>query len=126
MRGYWWVAQGTTAGAFDTLQQAVVFADNGVFTSQVNASGRSIPSAAVSSLAGRTVTVKVTASGGAQMKIDLVGSGVTALSTGYLGDAGTVTFVWPANGTGPVRVGAERSSGRRNGLGHADRGALTR
>ena len=102
MRGYWWMQTGTTAGVFDTQQQAVVFANNGAFTRQANAGNRSMPSVSTTAMAGKTVTMKVTATGGAQVRLDLSANGVTALSTGYLGDGGTLTFVWPSNGLVPT------------------------
>jgi len=100
MRGYWWMQTGAAVGLFDTQLQAVVFANNGVFTRQVNTGNRGIPASASNALFGKTVTLRVTATGGAQLNLDLVASGVTTYSSGYLGDGGTVTFVWPA--TSPV------------------------
>ena len=101
MRGYWWMQQGVMAGSFDTLQQAVVFPNNGVFTRQINTTGRSMPTVTTTALAGRTVTLKVTATGGAQMKLDLGNDGVPVLSSGFLGDGGTISFVWPRDGLVP-------------------------
>lgn len=101
MRGYWWMQQGTAAGMFDTQQQAVVFPNNGTFTRQINTTGRSMPTVSTTAMAGKSVTLKVVAAGGAQMKLELASRGTAVLSTGFLGNGATVTFIWPADGLVP-------------------------
>lgn len=102
MRGYWWMAQGSAPGVFDTQQQAVVFPSNGVQTVQANAGNRSMPSVFGTPMVGQPYTLLVTATGGATLKIDLTVGGATVFSTGTLGNGASLTFNWPADGVMPI------------------------
>ncbi len=114
MRGSWYVLSGTTAGVFDTYQQAVVFPDNGQPVLQINSSGRSIPTVGwAAPQPGETFKLVVTASGGASLRLQLLNAGGNLVDSGFLVDGQTLTFQWP--NTTDVWVYVVVSSGAQGG-----------
>ena len=103
MRGTWYVLTGGAPGVFDTWEQAVIFPDNGTFTRQINATGRSIPPCNWAlPEAGRQYRITVKASGNASLQLDLVdGAQVNKFSTGTLKDGQSLVFTWPSSGLSP-------------------------
>ena len=114
MRGSWYVLQGSTAGTFNTWDQAVTFPDNGRLTVQLNSTGRSIPSSLWGSpQANKAYRLQVTASGGATMQFALVNSnGQHVHQSAALGDGTVHIFNWPA---GTVTPYLQISSGPNGG-----------
>ncbi|MEO8935369.1 MAG: hypothetical protein ABI277_13285 [Burkholderiaceae bacterium] len=60
-----------------------------------------MPSVFGAPVAGQQYTMKVSATGGATMKIDLMVNNAAVYSTGVQGDGATLTFTWPVNGAAP-------------------------
>ena len=112
MRGAWSLAQGPVLGAFDTWQQAVVFPANGQRTVQTSWSSRTLPSIAASPpIAGRMHRLRVSASGGATLRLMLYTSGLM-FDSGVLADGADVTFAWPSGNVSPnVTVTSGASGG---------------
>ena len=113
MRGYWWPLQGGTAAPFDTWEQAVVFPANGIYTSQVNAGGHSMPKVKWASTRGGAIyQLKVKGTGGASFRLDLVdAAGSVVYSSGYLQDGATLNVTWPQGTVTPYTYAASGAAG---------------
>jgi len=97
MRGPWSLTTGTTAGVFDTWQQAVVFPNNGQATVQTNNTGRTLPSIMQTLPAtGTQFRVTVHATGGARMRLVLNGLS-QYFDSNVMNDGDSVVITWPAS-----------------------------
>lgn len=99
MRGPWQIQEGTTAGVFDTWQQAVVFPASSQRVVQVNYSSRGLHTvnwAAPES--GKNYRVKAVTSGGAKLRLQVRDPSGLPLyfDSGELGNGESKNFAWPA------------------------------
>ena len=115
MRGPWQASDGGALGRFDSWEQAVVFPPSATPIVQTNASGRSMPAIPWAvPRAGATVRLKVSGSGGATLKLDLmaIDSGALLLSSGFVRTGTDKTLRWPAT---PARAVVTVTSGPAGG-----------
>ena len=116
MRGAWTLQQGTTAGVFDTWEQAVLFPDEGRQVVQTDRTGRSMPSILNSpKRPGQLVKMTVHATPGAWVRLELWNSNAQ-FNQGNPVDGAEITFAWPAVQTmSLVTVGSGARGGGRIG-----------
>ena len=99
MRGPWQLQAGTTAGNFDTWQQAVVFPTTSTRITQINYSSRGLhPLAWIGPEVGKTYRVSAQASGGAKLRLQVREPSGTPLhfDSGELANGESKTFAWPS------------------------------
>jgi hypothetical protein len=99
MRGPWVKQSGTTTAAYDTDTQSLLFGATTTKTVFFNANNTGMtPVKWAVPVAGTYVTLTVSSTGGATLRMQLGAGGVTTTDTGALGNGQSMRFLWPANG----------------------------
>ncbi len=99
MRGPWQLQSGSTAGKFDTWQQAVVFPSTSVPITQINYSSRGLHTLAwMPPEVGKTYRLTAHASGDAKLRLQVREPAGTPLhfDSAELADGESKTFTWPS------------------------------